>query len=167
MTRPAEVLVVEDNPGDQRLLREALDHAEWAKRPHIVSTSEDALAFLRRQGRFVRATRPDLVFLDMSIPPAGGEHVLSEMRRDRGLKHIPVVVFSTSAETHEVKRGYELGATSYLKKPDDLTSYFRAVDNMGSVAVTEKPRRRVPPLLIGILEWLILALVIYVISMRW
>jgi CheY-like chemotaxis protein len=130
MPRTAEILVVEDNPGDQRLTLEALQETQWAKEPHIVSDGTEAIHFLERRGKYADSPRPDLVLLDLHLPGSGGYGLLAAMKSDPLLKNIPVVIFSTSGETHHVSKSFGLGAECYLRKPGEVDAYFRTIQNL-------------------------------------
>ena len=125
-TRPAEILVVEDNPGDAELITEFLDNSG---RSHVTVArdGEQALAFLRRQDGFADAPRPDLVLLDLNIPKKDGRQVLAEMKADPGLRSIPVVVLTSSAAEQDVATCYQLHANSYVAKPGELDRYAEVV----------------------------------------
>jgi CheY-like chemotaxis protein len=147
MGATAEILVVEDNPADQHLTFEALREAQWAKRPHLVTNGNDAVRFLHRQGQFKNAPRPDLIILDLNLPGPSGQEILSMIKADPQLNRIPVVIFSTSGNTPEVARSYDLGAACYLRKSEDPEVYFRSLRNLeGLWQATQrsavKPRSR-------------------------
>src|SRR4029077_16440866 len=127
MKQLPQVLLVDDNPADVVLAREA-----WAggkHRSHIsnVQDGEEALAFLHRIGQHADALRPDLVILDLNLPKKDGRAVLAEAKTDKTLRTIPVVVFSTSRSTLDIARSYELGANCYVHKPGNLEDYFLAM----------------------------------------
>lgn len=125
--RPFEVLLVEDNPGDARLTREALREARAAVRLSVVSDGEEALAFLRRQGPHASAPQPDLVLLDLNLPRMTGREVLAAVRADPALRGLPVIVMTTSRAERDVRDCYELGASCYVVKPVDLDEFLRLV----------------------------------------
>src|SRR5438552_4003227 len=95
----AEILLVEDNPGDQNLAREAFSQARWAREPFVVDTGDDALQFLKGEGKYEVPHRPDIIILDLNLPGKSGAEVLAELKNDRELSKIPIVIFSTSGET--------------------------------------------------------------------
>jgi CheY-like chemotaxis protein len=123
------LLVVEDSESDLELLREALADTEPSIELDVVHHGEDALAFLRREGRFGEATHPDLVVLDLNLPRMGGFEVLEELRRDGDprLRRLPVVVFTTSGNETDVERAYDLHASSFVTKPTAFEAYLEAV----------------------------------------
>jgi two-component system response regulator len=124
--RDAEILLVEDNPGDVRLTREALAESGRAGRLHVVGDGEEALRFLRRQPPFTDAPRPDLILLDLNLPRVDGRQVLAELGDDDGLRHIPVVVLTTSARDEDVA-ACRASARAFITKPADLDSYIDVV----------------------------------------
>ena len=126
---PSRLLVVEDSEADVELLREALSDSEPAIALDVVRHGEDALAFLRREGRFGAAERPDLVVLDLNLPRMTGFEVLQAMRADSDprLRRLPVVVFTTSGNRADVETAYELCASSFVTKPTAFEQYLDAV----------------------------------------
>jgi two-component system, chemotaxis family, response regulator Rcp1 len=122
-----QVLLVDDNPADVGLAREALVAGRHHSCINDVGDGEEAMAFLRRSGRFANAARPDLVILDLNLPKKNGRTVLAEVKAERDLHTIPVVVFSTSQAILDIATSYELGANCYVIKPGNLQSYFQAV----------------------------------------
>lgn len=138
-TRAVEILLVEDNPDDIDLTIEAFRESSSASRLHVVENGVDALAYLRRQGEFVEAQRPDLILLDLNLPKKSGHEVLAEIKADPSLRRIPVVVLTTSAADADVARSYELAANCYITKPLDLDAFFgvvRLVDRFWRDAAT-------------------------------
>ena len=130
MKQLPEVLLVDDNPADVVLAREALAGGKHQSRISNVENGEEALAFLRREGQHADAVRPDLVILDLNLPRKDGRAVLAEAKSDKTLRTIPVVVFSTSHSTVDITRSYELGANCYVHKPGNLEDYFLAVQSI-------------------------------------
>jgi len=127
LERAADILLVEDNPDDVDLTREAFREVGATSRLHVVENGIDAIAFLRRQGAYAGAPTPDLVLLDLNLPKRSGHEVLAEIKRDPALRGIPVVVLTSSAAETDVNRSYELAANGYVTKPVDLDDYFRVV----------------------------------------
>jgi two-component system, chemotaxis family, response regulator Rcp1 len=123
-TRPARILLVEDNEADVRLTREALREAGEGVRLSAVGDGEQALAYLRRQGGFAEAPRPDLVLLDLNLPRKNGLEVLDEMRADAALAVIPVIMLTSSSARHDVEAAYAHGANAFVVKPQDLDSFM-------------------------------------------
>ena len=125
--RPIEILMVEDNPGDVRLTREALKGGKVWNRLNVVEDGEAAMDYLRRRPPFESASRPDLVLLDLNLPKKDGREVLAEIKSDPSLKVIPVVVLTTSQSEEDVLRAYHLSANCYVTKPVDLHQFNRIV----------------------------------------
>ena len=125
--RPLNVLLVEDNPGDIRLMREALRDGLTKKTLDAVEDGEEALAYLRREAPYGNAPKPDLIFLDLNLPKKDGREVLNEIKRDDKLRRIPVVILTTSEAERDVSRAYELHANCYIKKPTDLDEYMEVI----------------------------------------
>jgi chemotaxis family two-component system response regulator Rcp1 len=143
MGRPIEILLVEDSPSDAELTREALHEGRVINNLQVVSDGEQALAFLRRQGPYPSAPRPDMILLDLNLPRKDGREVLSEIKADQSLKRIPVVVLTTSQEESDVMTAYGLNANCYITKPVDLEQFIhvvQCVDNFWLNIVTLPPR---------------------------
>jgi len=125
--RPIEILMVEDSPSDAQLTIEALHAAKIANRLNHVEDGVEALRFLRREGPYADAPRPDLILLDLNLPRKDGREVLDELKRDPDLKVIPVVVLTTSRSEQDVLRSYQLHANCYITKPVDFTQFMAVV----------------------------------------
>lgn len=138
-----QILLVEDSEADIALTLEALRDARVANELHVVRDGEEAMAFLRREGHYTRARRPDLVLLDLNMPRKDGREVLAEMKGDADLQVIPVVVLTTSAEEADVLRSYELNASAYITKPVDFPQFIAAVSSLQEfwLAVVRLPPR--------------------------
>ena len=128
--RPIEILLVEDNPGDADLAREALENGKLANNLHVVDDGEKAMAFLRREGQYAAVPRPDLILLDLNLPKKDGREVLAEIKVDSGLKRIPVVILTTSKAEEDVLRSYNLHANCYVTKPIDLNQFLKVVKSI-------------------------------------
>lgn len=127
-TRQLNVLLVEDNPGDVRLMREALRNGNPAeKKLDAVEDGEEALAYLHRRHPYIDAPKPDLIFLDLNLPKKDGREVLHEIKQDEDLRKIPVIVLTTSEAEKDISRVYELHANCYIKKPTDLDEYMQVI----------------------------------------
>jgi chemotaxis family two-component system response regulator Rcp1 len=126
-SRPIEILLVEDNPGDARLTEEALKEGKVRNNLHRAIDGVEAMAFLRREGEYKGAPRPDLVLLDLNLPRKDGREVLAEMKEHPDLRLIPVVVLTTSEAEQDVVRTYELRANCYITKPVDLEKFITIV----------------------------------------
>jgi CheY-like chemotaxis protein len=125
--RPIEILLVEDNPGDVRLTMEALREAKVHNRVNVAPDGVEAMAFLRREGRYADAPRPDLILLDLNLPKKDGREVLAEIKADDRLKHIPVVILTTSRAEQDILKSYDLHANCYVTKPVDLDQFINVV----------------------------------------
>jgi chemotaxis family two-component system response regulator Rcp1 len=125
--QPAEILLVEDNPGDVRLVQEALRESKIINQLHAVSDGKEALAFLRRQGSYANARRPDLILLDLNLPRKDGREVLSEIKADPDLRRIPVVIVTSSKAEDDVLKSYNHHANCYITKPLDLEKFIEVV----------------------------------------
>ena len=126
-SRPIEILLVEDNPGDVVLTRRALTDARVANRLSVVHDGEAAVDFLRRVGAHADAPRPDLVLLDLNLPRKGGHEVLAEVKQDPDLRRIPIVVLTTSDADADVQSAYDRYVNSYVTKPIDMEDFLRVV----------------------------------------
>ncbi|MGH8514531.1 MAG: response regulator [Gammaproteobacteria bacterium] len=123
----AKILLVEDNPGDVRLTREALKEGKILNDLCVVGDGVEALAFLRREDGYAEAERPDLILLDLNLPKKDGREVLQEIKGDGDLKKIPVVVLTTSAAERDILNAYDLHANCYITKPVDLGQFIKVV----------------------------------------
>lgn len=123
LARPcAQVLVVEDNAGDIRLLQEAFKEGGIKCKLHFARDGEEALAFLNRHGKYANSPRPSIILLDLNLPRKDGREVLAEIKRQQGLLRIPVVILSTSTNAEDIQAAYDLHANCYIPKPADLKS---------------------------------------------
>lgn len=129
-SQPIEVLLVEDNPGDVRLTREALKEGKVRNNLSVAPDGVEALAFLRRQGRYADAPRPDLILLDLNLPKKDGREVLEEIKADPALRTIPVVILTTSEAERDIARAYDLHANCYITKPVDLDQFITVVKSI-------------------------------------
>ena len=128
--RPVQILLVEDNPGDVRLTVEALKEAKVLNKLTVVKDGIEALSLLRRQGQHAGAVRPDLILLDLNLPRKDGREVLAEIKADDNLKHIPVVILTTSQDEQDVLKSYNLYANCYITKPVDLDQFITVVKSI-------------------------------------
>jgi CheY-like chemotaxis protein len=135
-TRQIEVLLVEDDPGDVLMTREAFADYKVANQLHVVQDGADAMAFLRREGDFSGAPRPDLVLLDLNLPRMDGREVLQAIKSDAELASIPVVVLTTSEAEEDVLRSYSLHANAYVTKPVDFERFIEVVRQIDDFFVT-------------------------------
>jgi CheY-like chemotaxis protein len=125
--RPIEILLVEDNPGDVRLTIEALKEGKVRNNLSVARDGVEALTFLRREGSFTEASRPDLILLDLNLPKKDGREVLADIKNDPVLRRIPVVVLTTSKAEEDILRTYDLHANCYITKPVDLEQFISVV----------------------------------------
>jgi CheY-like chemotaxis protein len=125
--RPVEILMVEDNPGDVRLTQEALKEGHLWNHLTVAVDGVEAMECLRRSGRFVNAGTPDLILLDLNLPKKDGREVLAEIKSDEKLKHIPVVILTTSRAEEDIVRSYKLHANCYITKPVDFPQFASVV----------------------------------------
>jgi CheY-like chemotaxis protein len=140
---PVEILLVEDNPGDIDLILDFLGDARVRNRVSVCRDGDEAMAYLRREGRFVGATRPDLILLDLNLPKKDGREVLQDVKADVRLRTIPVVVLTSSSADRDVERAYNLQANCYITKPVDLGQFgsvLRSIDDFW-LSVARLPTR--------------------------
>lgn len=128
--KPIEILLVEDNPGDIRLTKEALKEGKIFNKLHVVMDGAEALNFLHREGKYAHAIRPDLILLDLNLPKKDGREVLAEIKTDEGLKRIPVVVMTVSSAEEDISKTYNLHANCYITKPADLDQFIKIVKSI-------------------------------------
>ena len=127
---PIEILLVEDNPGDVRLTKEAIREAKIRNRLNVVKDGEEAVAYVRRQGEFADQPRPDLILLDLNLPKKDGREVLQDLKSDPDLHRIPVVVLTSSAAEQDILSMYDLYANAYVTKPVDLEQFMHVVSSI-------------------------------------
>ncbi len=127
MKKLRNVLMVDDNPADLDLAREALRDKAYRTQIYTVRDGEEALSFLQKKVPFSEKPRPDLILLDLNLPKKDGRRVLADLKADSSLHGIPVVIFSTSQLSEDIARSYELGANCYVTKPGNLIEFFGAV----------------------------------------
>ncbi len=140
---PIEILLVEDNPGDVRLTEEALKEGKVANQINVVMDGIAAMAFLHREGKYENAPIPDLILLDLNLPKKNGREVLAEIKADSNLKHIPVVVLTTSQAEKDIIMTYNLHANCYITKPvdfDQFISVVKSIENFWFTVVKLPPK---------------------------
>ncbi|MDX1530785.1 MAG: response regulator [Rhodothermales bacterium] len=142
---PVRVLLVEDNPGDVLLAKEALEEAQMPVELHVVDDGEEAVAFLRKEGVHAEVPTPTLILLDLNLPKKSGLEVLCEVKEDDALRSIPVVIFSSSEAKEDIAQAYACHANCYVTKPGDLSDLVRVVKAIESfwLTVVRLPRRKV------------------------
>lgn len=133
---PIEVLLVEDDPGDVLMTREAFEDHKVHNNLHVVSDGVEALSFLRAEGAYADSPRPDLVLLDLNLPRMDGLQVLAEVKADEDLRRIPVVVLTTSDAEEDVLRSYDLHANAYITKPVDFDRFISVVRHIDEFFVS-------------------------------
>ena len=140
---PIEILLVEDDPGDVLMTQEAFEDHKVRNRLTVVSDGSEALSYLRREGQYADAVRPDLVLLDLNLPRRDGREVLAEIKKDEELCRIPVVVLTTSAADEDIMRSYQLHANAYVTKPVDFDRFITVIRQIDEffVSVVKLPPR--------------------------
>jgi CheY-like chemotaxis protein len=131
-----QILLVDDDPGDVLITREAFAANKVRNHLSVVSDGEAAMAFLRREGEFASAPRPDLILLDLNLPTKAGHEVLAEVKSDTDLQRIPVVILTTSDAEEDIVRSYELHANAYVTKPVDFDRFLNVVRQIDDFFVT-------------------------------
>jgi CheY-like chemotaxis protein len=126
-SRPVEILLVEDDPGDVLMTRDALKESKLLHHLHVLDNGEDAMRFLKGEAPYEEAVRPDLVLLDLNLPRLDGREVLSIIKADSNLRQIPCVVLTTSDAEDDIARSYDLHANAYVTKPVDFSGFTEAV----------------------------------------
>jgi chemotaxis family two-component system response regulator Rcp1 len=139
---PIEILLVEDSPGDVRLTKEALQGGKVANNLHVVEDGEEAIQFLRHQGKHKNAVRPDLILLDLNLPKKDGREVLREIKKDDNLKRIPVVVLTTSSAEEDIIKTYDNYANCYVTKPMGFDQFIDAIKSIEDfwLSIVKLPR---------------------------
>jgi two-component system, chemotaxis family, response regulator Rcp1 len=125
LSKPLQVLLLEDNPGDVRLVTEAIGSKEAELQ--VARDGKEGIAFLRKEGPFHNAPRPDLILLDLKLPRRSGLEVLADIKSDPKLRRIPIIVLTSSEAEDDVRKAYDLGANCYLSKQLELDDYFAAM----------------------------------------
>jgi CheY-like chemotaxis protein len=128
---PVDILVVDDTPSETVLLQMAFKTCQPPPRLHVVTTGDEALAFLRREGPYVQACRPDLIFLDLNMPGKHGLDVLAELSADADLRQIPSIVLSSSHNVEDIQKSYKLCANCYIAKPFDFDRFKQVIHTFG------------------------------------
>jgi chemotaxis family two-component system response regulator Rcp1 len=143
-TQLIEILIVEDNPGDVRLIREALREGKLLNKLSAVADGQEALSFLHKQGRYADASRPDLIMLDLNLPKKDGREVLAEIKADVSLQCIPVVILTSSQAEEDILKSYKMHANCYVTKPLDLEKFVTIVRGIEDfwVGIVKLPLRR-------------------------
>jgi two-component system, chemotaxis family, response regulator Rcp1 len=127
LANPKEILIIEDNPADVRLVREALRDIQPEITLRVATEGDEALRILRREGEHAAAQRPSLIFLDFNLPKADSREVLRQIKEDKDLRRIPIAVFTTSDAEKDIRDAYDLYANCYLRKPVDLDGFLETI----------------------------------------
>lgn len=125
-----QVLLVEDNPADARLMKDAFEHGRYQCELHVAEDGVEALAYLTQHGKYRDAHRPDLVLLDLNLPKLTGHEVLEQVKTDSTLREIPIVVLTTSSRDEDLQRSYNLHANCFITKPRELDDFTRLVESL-------------------------------------
>jgi two-component system, chemotaxis family, response regulator Rcp1 len=142
--QPIEILLVEDSPADVRLTTEALKEEKIYNNLHVATDGVEAIAFLRREGKYAKAVRPDLILLDLNLPKKDGREVLKEIKSDDDLKAIPVVVLTVSKSEEDIVKSYNLHANCYINKPVDLNQFMKVIRSIQEfwLTIVKLPTKR-------------------------
>jgi CheY-like chemotaxis protein len=130
LLHPIEILLVEDNPGDSRLAKEALKESKLKNNLYVAEDGVEAMNFLYKTGKYSKMPRPDLVILDLNLPKKDGREVLAEIKNDDNLKRIPVVILTISKAEEDILKTYNLHANCYVTKPLDLDQFMKVVKSI-------------------------------------
>ena len=141
---PVDILLVEDNAGDVRLMREVLKTSKVSNNLIVASNGQEALLCLRKQGKFAQSVRPDLILLDLNLPVMDGREVLEKIKDDPDLKRIPVVILTTSKAEEDILKTYNLHANCYVTKPVDLEQFVKVVKSLEDfwLAIVKLPNHK-------------------------
>ena len=129
--RPVEILLVEDNPVDVMMTKEAFLGARICNRLHVAEDGEEAMDFLHKRGQFASKPSPEIILLDLNLPRKDGREVLAEIKADATLRHIPVIVLTTSDDQEDIWKSYELQANCFVTKPVDMEQFSKALECLG------------------------------------
>lgn len=128
--RPIEILLIEDNSGDNKLTTEVFMRAAVPNKIHMVTNGVDAMNFLKQEGGFQESVRPNIIFLDLNIPKKDGREILKEIKADPELKYIPIIVLTTSESEQDIKNTYEHYANAYITKPIDMDEFIKVIKSI-------------------------------------
>ena len=132
LSRPVEILLVEDNPGDVRLTEEAFKEGKLSNNLSVAGDGVEALAFLRQEGEYASSPRPDLILLDLNLPLKSGHEVLREIKSDPAIRRIPVIILTTSSAEQDILSTYDLHANCHITKPVDLNQFIKIIQSIES-----------------------------------
>ncbi len=127
-TEEYSILLAEDNPGDIRLVQEVFKHSKIVKHLHVVQDGAEALAFLHNEGKYEGVEKPDIVLLDINLPKRNGLEVLQELKQDEALRHIPIIMLSSSESMHDITESYEFQANCFISKPVNFDEFFELMN---------------------------------------
>ncbi len=141
--QPVEILLVEDNPVDVMMTREAFANGRICNNLHVVEDGEEAMDFLYRRGKYSSAPLPDVILLDLNLPRKDGREVLAEIKADPSLRHIPIIILTTSESEEDIFKSYELQANCFITKPVDMEQFTGTLECIGDFwfAVVQLPRQ--------------------------
>ena len=128
--QPVDILLVEDNPADIRLTREALKENKMVNKLSVVVDGVEALNYLHKKGKYAKATKPDIILLDLNLPKKDGREVLAELKQDKDLKRIPIVILTSSGAEEDILKTYNLHANCYITKPVDFDQFLKVVKSI-------------------------------------
>ena len=131
MLQPVEILLVEDNPVDVMMTKEAFSSGRVCNNLHVAEDGEEAMDFLRKRGKHSSAPTPEIILLDLNLPRKDGREVLAEVKQDHFLRHIPVIILTTSEDREDIWRSYELQANCFITKPVDMEQFTKAMQYIG------------------------------------
>jgi two-component system, chemotaxis family, response regulator Rcp1 len=135
-SRPAEILLVEDNENDVELTRVGFEKSKLVVNLHHAKDGEECMAFIRKEGKYANAPTPDIILLDLNMPRMDGREVLAAISKDESLRHLPVVILTTSHEEQEILKMYQLRCSSYIVKPVNLNQFIRAIQSFSDYWLT-------------------------------
>jgi CheY-like chemotaxis protein len=140
--QPAEILQIEDNPVDVMITKEALNEGKIWNNLHVVEDGEEAMDFLHKRGKYSHASSPDIILLDLNLPRKDGREVLAEIKGDPSLRHIPVIILTTSEDEDDISSSYEQQANCFITKPVDMEQFTRVLEFIGNFwfEVAQLPR---------------------------
>jgi chemotaxis family two-component system response regulator Rcp1 len=142
MGKVVEILLVEDNPGDVRLTQEAFNEGKMINYLNVVGDGIEAMSYLRKEGKYADVHQPDLILLDLNMPKKDGREVLAEIKKDPNLRHIPVIVLTTSQAEQDIFKSYDLHANCYITKPVDLDQFNTVIKSIKDfwLSIVKLPR---------------------------
>lgn len=130
MVRPVEILLVEDNPVDVMITQNAFNAGRVCNNLHVAEDGEEAMDFLYKRGKYASAPSPEIILLDLNLPRKDGREVLAEIKGDPSLRHIPVIILTTSQDEHDIWKSYELQANCFITKPVDMEQFTKALQSL-------------------------------------